>query len=199
LSDFGARLIKRLEQAATRNQQALDNSQGAKEKLAKVLPILERDKQGNQIALAAMREVYSLLEADGETRQTTIEELKEAKGLLEKSAALLEQAGFDFDNIRTISNDEIWLADHLETIKRVVAIVNLQKLEVALDELEQERFEDFAHAVKRSGEKRQHVAAPALTASTDAATAATLAIEATKAAIEAIDEGPKSPPGMARR
>jgi len=158
MSDFGARLIRRLQAAADRNQQVLEKNQGAKDKLAKVLPILEKDLQGNQIALAAMREVYNLLEADAEVRQSTIAELKEARDLLEKSATLLEQAGFDFSNIQQFSNDEIWLGDHLPTIKRVVDIVNLQKLEVALDEADKERFEDFAHAVKRSGEKRERVA-----------------------------------------
>jgi len=67
----------------------------------------------------------------------------------------LDQAGLDLANIQTFgSNDEIWLGDHLATIKRALTVFNLQKLEVALDELDTERFEDIAHTVRRSGQKR---------------------------------------------
>lgn len=181
MSEFGAVLIKRLTAAANRNQTTLDNDRAVTRKLDKVIPVLEQDEEGNQIALAAMREVYNLIEKDAEANQSTIIELKEAKDLLEKSILLLEQAGFDFANIQTFSNDEIWLADHLDTIKRVVAIVNLQKLEVALDEADNERFIDFAHTVKRSGDRRQAAAA---------GTAAVAAIEAIKVAI---DQNPTAP------
>ena len=157
MSDFGTRLIQRLEEATKRNQQVFDRSESAKAKLAKALPILTKELEGNKIVLAAMREIYNALEADGEELSTVILELKQAKDSLEVATTLLEQAGFDFSNIATFSNDEIWLADHLPTIKRVVDIVNLQKLEVALDEVGKERFEDIAHTVKRSGQKRENV------------------------------------------
>lgn len=157
MSDFGTRLIKRLEEAANRNQQIRDKNQTAKEKLEKALPVLTRSLKGNQIVLEAIREIYGALEADGEERQSTIVELNEAKDSLEMAVNLLDQAGYDFSNIQQFSNDEIWLGDHLPTIKRVVEIVNLQKLETALDEAENERFIDFAHAVKRSGQKRENI------------------------------------------
>lgn len=186
MSDFGKLLIRRLEKAADRNQGVLDNNKAAVHKLDIVLPILEKDTEGNQIALAAMREVYSLLETDGEIRQSTIAELKEAKDLLQKSATLLEQAGFDFANIQTISNDEIWLGEHLPTIKRALEVFSTKPaaegetplFDQALDSLEPERFEDIAHAVKRSGEKRQ------TTAEQDAAAAALAVVDAIKVAIE---------------
>jgi len=155
MSDFGNRLLARLSVATDRNQQVLKKNEKAKEKLSRNLPTLSRVLQGNQVALAAIREVYGALETDGEELQTVIVELKESRDLLDLAKNLLEQADYDFANIQTFSNDEIWLADHLPTIKRVVAIVNLQKLEVALDEADKERFEDIAHAVKRSGEKRE--------------------------------------------
>lgn len=158
MSDFGRRLIGRLEKATDRNKQVLANNEKARESLGKALPIIDKNLQGNQIVLAAMREVYSALEADGEELSTVKADLEEAKARLEISDGLLEQAGYDFANIQQFSNDEIWLGDHLPTIKRVVDIVNLQKLEVALDEVDQERFVDFAHAVRRSGKKRQKAA-----------------------------------------
>lgn len=188
MSNFGAVLIRRLTAAANRSQTVLDNDRAVTKKLDMVIPVLEKDAEGNQVALAAMREVYNLIERDAEASQSTITELKEAKDLLEKSILLLEQAGFDFDNIRTFSNDEVWLGDHLDTIKRFVEIVNIQKLEVALDEAAKERFEDIAHAVKRSGEKRQNAPDDAAKSpEEDAAEAALAAIDAIKVATELRD------------
>ena len=154
MSDFGTRLIQRLEKAKGRNQVALENNQMAKERIVKALPILEKDLQGNQIVLAALREIYSVLEADGEELQSVYAELKIACDSLETATNLLEQAGFDFANIQTFSNDEIWLGNHLPTIKRALDVFNISLFEQALDDLEKERFEDIAHAVQRSGQKR---------------------------------------------
>lgn len=165
MSDWGKRFLARMEAAAARDQHILDDIEVAKKKITvKVVPALERDVKGNEIALAAIREVYNLLEADGEARQSNIEELKETEVLLEKAATMLEQAGFDFANIKTIAaNDDIWLGHHLPTIKQALAVFsitpmddgNISLFEQALDSLEKERFEDIAHAVKRSGEKRE--------------------------------------------
>lgn len=155
MTDFGKRLIGRLDEATNRNKQALAKNEKARQNLSKVLPSITKSLQGNQVVMAAMREIYSSLEADGEELSTVIGELEDAKSSLEIATTLLDQANFDFANISTFANDEIWLGDHLPTIKRVVDIVNLQKLEVALDEADQHRFEDFAHAVRRSGQKRE--------------------------------------------
>ena len=154
MNDFGTRLIQRLEKAKTRNQQVLNSNRTAKDKLDKILPILSKNLKGNQAIMAAWREIYSVLEADGEELQTVYAELKLTCDSLETATNLLEQAGYDFSNIQQFSNDEIWLGNHLPTIKRALDVFSISLFEQALDVLEKERFEDIAHAVQRSGQKR---------------------------------------------
>lgn len=159
---YAARLIARLDEAANRNQQIFNKDQSALDKLNKVLPTLSKRLKGDEVVMAAIREIYSVLEEGAEESQSTIVELKEAKDSLEMATNLLKQADYDFANIQTFSNPEIWLGNHLPTIKRALNIFNLvpfedniSLFEQALDSLEKERFEDIAHAVKRSGQKRE--------------------------------------------
>lgn len=182
---YAARLIGRLDEAAARNQNISNHNHTALERLDKVLPVLSKRFKGDEAIMAVIREVYSVLEEGAEESQSTITEIKQARDSLEIALNLLKQAGYDIANIQTFSNDEIWLGDHLATIERFVDIVNLQKLEVALDKAKNERFEDIAHAVKRSGEKRQSNAeadATETTPETEAAEAALDAIDAIKKA-----------------
>lgn len=197
MTDFGARLIQRLNEAVGRNEQIFSQNEKAKQRLKKVLPDLSKNLQGNDVYLRALAEIYSAMQTDGEVLQGNIIELKEAIVSLEFATNLLEQAGYDMANIQTFSKDEIWLGDHLDTIKRFVEIVNLQKLEVALDEADKERFEDIAHAVKRSGEKRQNIHETdtlrehlRLTQDEAAAAAALIAIDAIKVATALISDDP---------
>ncbi len=140
---LGPRLLARLDEATDRNRQVLQKSERAKEKLGKNLPTLSKVLQGNQIALAAIREVYGALEADGEELQTVIVELKEAKDLLDVAKSLLEQAGFDFANIQVFSQEQVWLSDHPPTIKRALEIFNLSKVKQALKEIAPTRLEEL--------------------------------------------------------
>ena len=152
---LGKRLWERLDQRASKNAQVHQRNLEAKNKINDVImPAITRGSKVNQSVLAAIREIYTIIEDGDEEQSQTFSELELVRDSLGVAMAMLEEAGFDIANIQTFSNDEIWLADHLPTIKRMVDIVNLQKLEVALDEAKKERFEDFAHAVKRSGEKR---------------------------------------------
>lgn len=157
MSDFGSQLLARLDKATNRNEKVQKNNEQALEKLDRNLPTLNRSLQGNQVALAAIREVYSALEGDGEELQTVIVELKEAKDQLEITKSLLEQAGYDFANIGTAfgGGHDVWIGNHLPTIKKVVDSVDIPLFEIALDEAEKERFEDISHAVMRSGKKRE--------------------------------------------
>lgn len=162
---FAKRLLARLSDVANRDEQVLANNKEVVGHIKKAMPIIDQTLEGNEASMIAIREVvgllkvaYGVLESDAEALSQTKAELKEARDVIETSNKLLEQGGHDLANIQTFSNDEIWLGDHLPTIKRVVDIVNLQKLEVALDEADQERFVDIAHAVRRSGKKRQKAA-----------------------------------------
>lgn len=159
---FAKRLLARLGDVANRDEQVLANNKEVAVRIKKAMPIIDQTLGGKEASMIAIREVvgllkvaYDVIESDAEALSQTKAELNEARDVIEISNKLLEQGGHDLANIRTFSNDEIWLGDHLETIKRVVDIVNLQKLEVALDEVDKDRFEDFAHAVQRSGQKRQ--------------------------------------------
>lgn len=178
-TDYGRLLIQRLDEAEARTVKtlstsniALRNTDIAKEKLVKVLPILEKDLKGNQIVLAAIREIYNTLEADGEELSTAISELKEtdellhtAKDSLKLTIDLLEDAGFDFINIKTFSKDEIWLGNHLPTIIRALQVFNLTPMDdgnaslfeqaLTSPKLEQERFEDISHTIQRAGRMRE--------------------------------------------
>ena len=143
MSDFGARLIQRLDEAADRNRQVLAKNTKAKERLSKTLTSLSKTLQGNQVVLRALREIYSALEADGEELQSTIIELKEAKDCLEIATNLLNQADYDFANIQSFSKDEVWLAEHPPTIRRALEIFNLDKLKVELDLIDRRRRQDL--------------------------------------------------------
>lgn len=184
---YADRLIKRLEAAENRNQQISNHSITALEKLDKVLPVLSKRFKGDEAMMALIREVYSVLEEGAEESQSTITEIKEARDSLEITINMLKEAGYDFANIQQFSNPKIWLGSHLPTIKRALEIFDTQPaaegeiplFDQALDSLSKERFEDIAHAVKRSGEKRQNAADP------DAAAAAALAaIDAIKVATD---------------
>jgi hypothetical protein len=166
--DYSARLIQRLEEASVRNDQVLRNSEIARTKnelarakLSQALPVLSKTFQGNQVILSAIHEIHKALEEDGKELSNAIIELKQVKDLLETATdsletaiKLLAQAGFDFANIQTFSKGEVWLGNHLPTIRRAIDVFNIPLLEIALDDADKERFEDIAHAVKRSGEKR---------------------------------------------
>lgn len=161
--DFGARLIQRLEEAADRNQQVLRKNEIARDKLEKALPVLTKTLKGNHVILEAMKEIYTTLQADGEELSATLIELEQAKDSLQIATKLLTQANYDFSNIQTFSDDEVWLGNHLPTIRRALEVFsvipqddnNISLFEQALDDLEKERFEDIAHTVKRSGHKRE--------------------------------------------
>lgn len=132
MTDFGRRLMARLQEATDRNQQIQSRNERAKEKLNKAMPAIAKSLQGNQVVLAAMREIYGALEADGEELSTAIVELKEARDSLEMALNMLEQADFDFANIQTLSQDSVWLAEHEPTIKRALEIFNLTKTKQVL-------------------------------------------------------------------
>lgn len=160
---YATRLTRRLDEAAKRNQLIANKDLTALEKLNKVIITSTKGLRGDEAVMAALREIYSILEENAEESQSTIVELKEARDLIEMSCKLLADADFDFANIETaFGADEIWLGNHLPTIKRALNIFNLipqehdvSLFEQALDSLEKERFEDIAHTVKRSGQKRE--------------------------------------------
>ena len=153
---LGHMVWKRLDERASQNAQAHQRNIQAKNKITDVIiPAVSRGSKVNQTVLAAIREIYTVIEEGDEEQSQTLIELQSVRDTLEITINMLEQAGLDIANIQTIArNDEIWLGDHLETIKRALTVFNLQKLEVALDELDTERFEDIAHTVRRSGQKR---------------------------------------------
>lgn len=159
---YADRLTRRLDEAASRNQLIADKDLTALEKLNKVIITSTKGLRGDEAVMAVLREVYSILEENAEESQSNIEELKEARDLIQMSCKLLEDADFDFANIETaFGAEEIWLGDHLPTIKRALNVFNLiprdndiSLFEQALDSLDKERFEDIAHTVKRSGKKR---------------------------------------------
>lgn len=207
MSDFGAILLQRLDKAENRNQQISNHSHTALERLDKVLPVLSKRFKGDEAIMAVIREVYSVLEEGAEESQSTITEIKQARDSLDIALNLLKQAGYDIANIQTFSKDEIWLGDHLPTIKRALEVFNTKPAEQgeeslfdqALDSLENERFVEIAHAVKRSGEKRQSKAeaaaasaGPETNPETEAAEAALDAIDAIKKATglrDALEDG----------
>lgn len=159
MSDFGKRLLSRLGEATDRSDKTLANNQNAVKSLDKVMPIIDKNLEGNQVVLRALREVYSALEGDGEELSTAKGDLQDAKAALEISNNLLEQANFDLDNIKTaFGNDSPWFGNHLPTIKVFTEVLDIPLWEIALDETENERFVDIAHAVQRSGKKRQKAA-----------------------------------------
>lgn len=159
---YATRLIRRLDGAARRNQLIANKDLTALEKLNKVITTSIKGLKGDEAVMAVLREVYSILEENAEESQSTIVELKEARDLIQMSCKLLEDAGFDFANIGTaFGAEDVWLGNHLPTIKLALNIFNLiprdndiSLFEQALDSLDKERFEDIAHAVKRSGQKR---------------------------------------------
>mgnify|MGYP001616751836 FL=1 len=160
---FAKRLLSRMNTAINRDEQVLSNNKRVVAHIQKAMPTIDQTLGGNEASMIAIREAYGLLkeaygvlEADAEALSETKAELSEAVGALEVSNNLLEQAGFDFKNIQTaFGNDEAWFGNHFPTIKRIVNVVNLDLFEMAFDEEENERFEDIAHAVKRSGKKRE--------------------------------------------
>lgn len=160
---LGTRLLARLDQATSRNQKVINNNKIAIKQIDKVLPRADKLLGGNSVISEAMHLIADTLREDGEELSQMNGELLEAKAALEVSNSLLAQAGLDFSNIQTFAKDEIWLGDHLPTIKRALNVFNLvpkgagdvSLFEQALDSLEKERFEDIAHAVKRSGQKRE--------------------------------------------
>lgn len=153
---LGKRLWDRLDKRASSNTETRRRNLEAKNKITDVIiPAVSRGTKVNQTVLAAIREIYTVIEDGDEEQSQTLIELQSVRDTLEITINMLEQAGLDITNIQTIArNDEIWLGDHLATIKRALTVFNLQKLEVALDELDTERFEDIAHTVRRSGQKR---------------------------------------------
>lgn len=157
VDSFGKRVIARLDIVSARNKKVLDRTEKAKEILSnKVMPIVNKNLKTNEFLKGALREIYSVLEEDGEELSQAHLELQETTTSLAAAVKLLEDAGFDFANIQTISQENIWLGNHLPTIKRAVEIFDIPLLEIALDESDQERFEDIAHAVQRSGKKREN-------------------------------------------
>lgn len=154
MTDFAKRLLDRLGEATNRNQQILNKNEQAKQKLNAALPTIANSLQGNQVVLAALREVYGALEADGEELSTVILDLKEAQTSLDFATNMLEQAGYDFDNIKSFSQDEIWLADHLPTIKRAMDIFNLPKTKQALQDMKPGRFQEWVELIEEVKDER---------------------------------------------
>lgn len=208
---YAARLISRLDAAQERNQQISSHNLTALERLDKALPVLSKRLKGDEAIMAVIREVYSVLEEGAEESQSTITEIKQARDSLETALNLLKQAGYDISNIQTFTKDKIWLGNHLPTIKQALEVFNtkpasegeISLFDQALDSLDKERFEDIAHAVKRSGDKRQSASeAPGVVseASPDAAlrqaqdtaaVAAVAAVEAIKVATALIPDAPE--------
>ena len=163
---LGHMVWKRLDERASQNTQAHQRNLEAKNKITDVIiPAVSRGTKVNVAVLAALREIYTVIEDGDEEQSQTLGELEEVRGLLEITTTMLEKAGLDIDNIQTIArNDKLWLGNHLPTMKVALNVFNLAPqehdvslFEQALDSLEKERFEDIAHAVKRSGEKRSNV------------------------------------------
>ena len=163
---LGHMVWKRLDERASQNAQAHQRNLEAKNKITDIIiPAVSRGTKVNVAVLAALREIYTVIEDGDEEQSQTLGELEEVRGLLEITTTMLEKAGLDIDNIQTIArNDKLWLGNHLPTMKVALNVFNLAPqehdvslFEQALDSLEKERFEDIAHAVKRSGEKRSNV------------------------------------------
>ena len=151
---FSERLLIRLGIAADKQTQIERKNKIAKEKLSRALPILAKALQGNQLTLAAMREIYATMEEEGEELSSAIIELKETKDVVEMMANMLQEAGYDLANIRQITDEKIWFASHLPTIRRAVAIFEIPLLEQALVEADKERFEAIEAVLARARQKR---------------------------------------------
>ena len=152
---FSERLLIRLGIAADKQTQIERKNKIAKDKLSHALPILSKALQGNQLTLAAMREIYATMEEEGEELSSVVIELKEAKDVVEIMTNMLQEAGYDLANIRQITDERIWFASHLGTIKRAVAIFEIPLLEQALVEADKDRFETIEAALARARQKRQ--------------------------------------------
>ena len=161
---LGRIVWERLDERVSKNSQAHRRNLEAKNKITDVIiPAVTKGSKVNQTVLAAIREIYTVIEDGDEESSQILEELNLVRDSLDITTSLLEQAGLDLPNIQLIAgNDKVWLGNHLPTIKRALEVFNtlpattgdISLFEQALDSLDLERFEEIAHAVKRSGNKR---------------------------------------------